>query len=164
MPQEFVKGKIIVTVIIGIVLLINGIGLWFTKTWMLHWYVDLLETLTDPAARDAARALETWFVMNQSRFVANQGMNFGIVILLSLMLYLGFNWLRWLWAIHWLARGIVGLFATVVALLYIEQFHRLLVVGLLVSLLYVICGLTMIISPSVRCYMHALRKPVSRPL
>jgi hypothetical protein len=161
MQSEFTRGKIIVTTIITIVLFTNGIGIWFTQSWLLRWYGELAQTLTDPVARGSAQTVQTWFVMNQKSFLANQGLNYGVVILLCLMLYLGYGWLRWLWGIHWLVRGLVGTFASVTALLYIEQFSHLLALGLLTSLIYIVCGMTMLFSPAVQAYMNAMRWPAT---
>ena len=162
MQNEFTRGKIIVTSIVAITLFINGTGIWFARTWLLKWYAELAQSLTDPAARESIQILQTWFVMNQKSFLTNQGLNYGVVIFMCLLLYLGYNWLRWLWAIHWLARGIAGTFVSIVAFVYIEQFNRLLGLGLLISLIYVVCGLLMICAPSVRIYMNAMRRPASR--
>ncbi len=161
MQNEFTRGKIIVTTIITTVLITNGIGIWFTQSWLLRWYGELAQTLTDPAARDSARTLQSWFIMNQESFSTHQGLNYSIVIFLCLLLYLGYSWLRWLWAFHWLMRGTVGAFTSVVAFIDIAQFNPLLALGLLTSLIYVVCGMTMLFSPNVQAYMNAMRWPAT---
>ncbi|MCB0062707.1 MAG: hypothetical protein KDE19_11350 [Caldilineaceae bacterium] len=162
LSREFVRGKTIVTTVVTTILLMNGIGIWFAKTWLLKWYAEVVMTIRDPQALTAAKALQTWFVMNQETFLANQLLNFAIIIFLCIMLFIGFNWLRWVWAIHWVTRGVLGSFACIIATFYIGLFHPLVAVGLLVSLIYLVCGLSMICSSSVHLYMKSMRRPVGR--
>jgi hypothetical protein len=124
----------------------------------------LAQSLPDPAARESAHALQVWFVMNQRNFTTNQGINFALVTLLCLLLYLGYNWLRWLWGAHWLATGLVGGLLTSAGLFQLATFNRLLALGLTVSIIYLICGALMLFSPSVRAYMAGMRRPGSRAL
>ncbi len=159
MQNEFTRGKIIITTIVAITLFLNGIGIWFVQTWLLKWYAELAQTLSSPAARESLHALQSWFVTNQETFFSNRLLNFGIVTFLCLLLYLGHNSLRWLWAIHWLTRGIIGIGVSIVALKYIEQYNHLLVLGLFTSSAYIICGIIMISAPSIRVYMDAMRRP-----
>ncbi|MEZ4620301.1 MAG: hypothetical protein R2867_32995 [Caldilineaceae bacterium] len=141
----------------------TGLASWFLQNWLIKWYAELAPTLSDPAARsNASRSLQTWFIMHQYGILANKGVSFGIVLVLCMVLYAGYNWVRWLWAAHWLARGIVGLFVTFVAYSYINVFNRLLSTTLLISVAYVACGLIMVFSPSVRVYMDTMRRPHGR--
>lgn len=159
MRREFARGKSIVTAVIATILLLNGVGIWFAQTLLLHWYVDLVESVGEPRAMESARMLQTWFVMNQETFMANQVLNFGVVIFLCIMLFIGYNWLRWIWAIHWVLRGVLGTVACFFALLYIKQFSPLIGIGAVVSILYLICGISMLCSHSVYVYMQSLRRP-----
>ena len=76
MRREFEQGKRIVTVVISIILLINGLGLWLSRTLLLTWYGELHTSLEDPAAIQAARTLRDWFIANQQSFLSNQAANY----------------------------------------------------------------------------------------
>lgn len=161
MSEKFQRGKTIVTLIVGINLLLNGASIWFTRTMILRWVGELAQSLPDPTVQTSAHALQVWFVMNQRNFTANQGINFAIVTLLCLLLYLGYNWLRWLWGIHWLTIGIVGSLLTIAGLVQLAAFNRLLALGLTVSVIYLICGVLILFAPSVRAYMRVMRRPTT---
>ncbi len=161
MYNEFTRGKIIITTVVAIALFINGIGIWFVQTWLLKWYAELARPLSDPAARGALRELQSWFITNQETFFTNRVLNFGMVTFLCLLLYLGHGSLRWLWAVHWLTRGILGFALSIVALKYVGQSNQLLALSFLLSSTYVICAILLFSEPSIRVYMNSMRRPAS---
>ena len=157
MRREFEQGKRIVTVVISIILLINGLGLWLSRTLLLTWYGELHASLEDPAAIQAARTLRDWFIANQQSFLSNQAANYAVVILFCLLLFIGFDWLRMLWAAHWLLRGLLGIVASLFFFYWLGHFHIIFILGLVTALLYISCGVLMLLSPSVKIYMYSLR-------
>ena len=159
MSNEFSRGKIIITATVGVVILLNSMGIWFNQNRLLKWYAELAQTLTDQIARDALRELQTWFLVNQGGIFSNQWLNYSVIIFLCLMLYLGYDWSRWFWAIYWLAGSIVGAFVSTVTWAYLGHFDRLLAISYTVSAIYLICGITIVASRSVRTYMRTMRYP-----
>lgn len=159
MYHEFTRGKIIITTVVAITLFLNAIGIWFVQTWLLKWHAEVAQTLSDPAALGALHALQSWFIANQESFFTNRMLNFGLVIFMCLLLYLGHKSLRWLWAIHWLTRGSIGLSVSIVALKYIPQGNQLLLLAFLASSMYVICAILLIAAPSIGIYMKTMSRP-----
>ncbi len=163
MYQEFEQGKRIVTGVIGVILLINGLGLWLSRTWLLTWHGRLIESINEPAAIEAAKTLRNWFIANQETFFTNRAANYAVVICFCLLLFIGIDWLRRLWAAHWLLRGLLGLVACFFFGEWISYFHIIFGLGLVTSLIYIACGSLMLLSPSVALYMHSLRRPYTKP-
>ena len=85
------------------------------------------------------------------------------LICCCLLLFIGFDWLRWLWALHWISRGLLGIVVCVFFANGIGYFQIIFALGLLTSLVYIGCGSFMLLSPSVAVYMHSLRPPYVKP-
>lgn len=162
MHREFEQGKRMVASVIAIIVVMNGVGIWLVQTWLHTWHGQLIGGLHDPTALQAARALRNWFITNQESFLPNYAANYAVVITFCLLLYIGFAWLRWLWAIHWIVRGAIGLVACTFFAQWIGP-HLLFGLGVIASLLYLGCGSVMLFSPSINTYMHNLRRPYVRP-
>ncbi len=161
MQSDFARGQRIVAIIVATILLINVVNIWFTQTWLLRWYLDWMAAIPSSWSLQLTRLLQLWFTVNYDLVLADRIPNFALILLLCGMLYLGFNWLRWLWAIHWIMRGALGAFSGI-TVYNVHPSNFLIGVGLLISMLYLICGITMLYSPSVRYYMHSMRRLTTR--
>jgi len=159
MSNEFSRGKIFITATIGAIIMINGIGIWFNNNRLLKWSAELAQTVPDRTTRDALAMLQSWFIINQEGVFANQWLNYSAIIFLCLLLYVGYNWSRWIWAIYWLTSGAIGIFFSTYMLTYLGYLDRLIAVGYSISIIYVLCGTVMVMSRSVHTYIFAMRSP-----
>lgn len=158
MNQQFRHGKQLLTGVIAIILLIDGLNFWLSRSLLLSWYHDAIGVVQLPDVRAAQRMLAHFVDLDQRNFFYDHGLTYALLILGLVVLYLGYDWIRWLWGAVWLMKGINGL---VVAYLLTEQFDlwaNLVVYGLTTSALYVGCALCLLCLPSIKIYLQMMRR------
>jgi hypothetical protein len=145
--------------IIVIMLLMNGASLWLSHTVLLSWYQDALSAVGRVSSIQAAKTLDEFVQLNQHNLGATQAASYAFLIFCCIILYLGYSWIRWLWGISWLVKGVSGLIAAGLFHLQFGLSPNLFLFGLITSLLYTLCALCILFSPSVHMYMQAMRHP-----
>jgi hypothetical protein len=158
MRRRFQRGQRIVAIIIVIMLLMNGVSLWLSQTVLLSWYHDALTAVGRVDSIQAAKSLEEFVLLNQRNLANGQAASYAFLIFCCIILYLGYGWIRWLWGISWLIKGVSGLVAASLFNLQFDVSPNLFYYGLITSLLYTLCALCILFSPSVHAYMQAMRQ------
>jgi|LakMenE01Jun11ns_1017448.scaffolds.fasta_scaffold9660651_2 hypothetical protein len=158
MNKEFQRGKQLLAVVIAIVLLIDGLSFWLSRSVLLSWYHEA-STQVDKLNGRAAQQLLRYFVeLDQRNFLANQGITYALLILGLVILYLGYSWIRWLWCAVWLTKGSGGLLVAYLLTHQVELWPNLMVYGLVTSTLYVCCAFALLCLPSINTYLRTIRR------
>ena len=158
MRRQFQRGQWLVATIIVIMLLMNGVSLWLSQTLLLSWYHDALSAVGQADSIRAAKAVEEFIQQNQRSLATTQAASYAFLIFCCIILYLGYSWIRWLWGISWLIKGASGLFAVSQLNFQFELSPNLFLFGAITSLLYTLCALCILFSPSVHTYMQSMRQ------
>lgn len=157
MQSQFYQGQKLMGIIIGIHLVVTGISIVLFQEFFLPHLPDLLLSFPefaplahDPQFQDAMAA-------NRDAMITQQAVGFAFNLFWCVMLYLGFNWVRWLWGLGWLFNSIASICSTF--FLYTTNLiPPIFLLSLLIfSLLYLWCGSTLLFSPNVRVYMQTMR-------
>lgn len=158
MNRQFRRGQQQLTLVIGVILLTNGLTFWLSRSVLLSWYQDAVRQLHLPDTHAVQRLLSYFVVIDQRNFLADQGLTYALLILGLVILYLGYSWVRWLWCMVWLAQGVSGLVVAYLLTQTFEQWPNLLVYGLLTSAIYVGCALALLCLPGINAYLRTIRR------
>lgn len=165
MNKQFHRGKQLLTLVIAIMLLTDGVSFWLSRSLLLSWYKDTATQLQmaqlQPQTLDAHavhRLLGQFVEIDQRNFLSDQGMNYALLILCLVILALGYGWIRWLWGVTWLVKGISGLLVVYLLTMEFDLWTNLVFFGLVTSSLYTVCALTMLCLPSINTYLRVIRR------
>ena len=157
MRRRFVRGQRLIAMIIVIMLLMNGISLWLSHTVVLSWYHDALSAIGQTDSLPAVKTLEAFVQLNQRNLATTQAASYAFLIFCCIILYMGYSWIRWLWGISWLFKGMSGMLAAVLFMQQSGLKPNLLLFGLITSMIYTFCALCILFSPSIHTYMRAMQ-------
>ena len=165
MNKQFHRGKQLLTLVIAIMLLTDGVNFWLSRSLLLSWYKDTATQLQmaqlQPQTLDVHavhRLLGQFVEIDQRNFLSDQGMNYALLILCLVILALGYGWIRWLWGVTWLVKGISGLLVVYLLTMEFDLWTNLVFFGLVTSSLYTVCALTMLCLPSINTYLRVIRR------
>jgi hypothetical protein len=158
MNQQFRRGKQLVTLVIAIMLITNGVSFWFSRSLLLSWYQEAADHFHTLDATQAQRLLDYFVQLDQREFLVAQGTDYAFLILCSVILYLGYSWIRWLWSVTWLVKGGAGLFVAGLLMTQFGLWANLVLFGLITSSLYLLCAICILFLPSVHTYMKMMRR------
>lgn len=157
MNQQFRHGKQLLTGVIAIVLLIDGLNFWLSRSLLLSWYHDAIRLVHLPDVRAAQRLLAHFVDLDQRNFLSEHGSTYALLILGLVVLYLGYDWIRWLWGAVWLMKGVGGLLVVYLLTEEFDLWANLVVYGAVTSLLYISCALCILCLPSINIYLQTMR-------
>jgi hypothetical protein len=158
MNKQLRCGQYLLTLVIALILLTEGLTFWLSRSVLLSWYHDAINEVPVSDGRVVQRLLGSFVVIDQRNFLANQGLTYALLILGLVMLYLGYSWIRWLWCMVWLAKGCSGLVAAYLLTKAFALWPNLLVYGLITSTLYLCCALSLLCLPSIHLFMRTMRR------
>lgn len=158
MNKQFQRGKQLLTVVIALVLLMDGLRFWLSRSLLLSWYQEATTQVHLLDGRLVQRLLAYFVEIDQRNFFTDQGLTYALLILGLVVLYLGYSWIRWLWGMVWLAKGGSGLLVAYLLTKVFDHSPNLVVYGLVTSVLYLGCALCILCLPSITIYLRAMRR------
>lgn len=157
MYKQFQRGKQEVTLVIVAMLLMNGLSFWLSQSRLSAWYRDALAHTEPLDILQVQKILAQVVPLEQHSFLTSQAASYAFLILCCVILYLGYSWIRWLWGLGWLLKGVSGLLATSLLITQFGLLTHLVFFSFITSLLYTLCATCILCSPSVHAYMRMMR-------
>jgi len=158
MNKQFQRGQRLLTAVIALILLMEGMSFWLARSLLLTWYHDALAQVEMPDVHDVQRLLGYYVAVDQRNFLADQGLTYALLILGLVILYLGYSWIRLLWSVVWLAKGVSGLLVAYLLIQAFDLWPNLVVYGLVTSTLYLCCAFSVFCLPSINFFLRMMRR------
>ncbi|MCE7987320.1 MAG: hypothetical protein DYG89_39640 [Caldilinea sp. CFX5] len=158
MNTQFQRGQQLLTMVIALVLLMEGVSFWLARSLLLTWYHDALAQVHLPDGQQVQRLLGYFVAIDQRHFLTDQGLIYALLILGLIILYLGYSWVRLLWCVVWFTKGVSGLLVAYLLTKAFDLWPNLLVYGLVTSTLYICCALSVLCLPSINLFLRTMRR------